>query len=122
MAKKERLKIAVNAGEPARESSAQRSLRIQGSCNGATLRTRSLKSKKLYNRNVKHRKSFALAEDSSFFGTSVISGRWAAIGTGSRREAGTACLTRVNSWVASPSFSPFSRSASQGRTRISGDS
>lgn len=64
MAKKERL--AISAGD-ARESAMLRSLRIDGSCNGQTLRTRVIKNKKLYNRNLKHKKSFAHAEDFPFF-------------------------------------------------------
>jgi len=76
MAKKERLAIVGNA----RESAAIRSLRIDGSCNGATLRTRVIKNKKLYNRNFKHKKSFADAGDFPFIKASLcdpspISGR-----------------------------------------------
>ena len=67
MAKKEKLTIVGNArgsaSESAMESAAMRSLRIDGSCNGATLRTRVIKIKKLYNRNFKHKKSFADAGD-----------------------------------------------------------
>lgn len=67
MAKKEKLTIVGNArgsaSESAMESVAMRSLRIDGSCNGATLRTRVIKNKKLYNRNFKHKKSFADAGD-----------------------------------------------------------
>jgi len=66
MAKKERLTIVGNARESAQESGALRSLRIDGSCNGATLRTRVIKNKKLYNRNFKHKKSFADAGDLPF--------------------------------------------------------
>lgn len=62
MAKKEKLVIST-----ARESAAIRSLRIDGSCNGATLRTRVIKNKKLYNRNFKHKKSFADAGDFPLF-------------------------------------------------------
>lgn len=67
MAKKERLTIVGSAREfalnSAMESRAMRSLRIDGSCNGATLRTRVVKDKKHYNRNSKHKKSFADAGD-----------------------------------------------------------
>lgn len=67
MAKKERLAISAgNARESAKESMIQRALRIDGSCNGTTLRTRVIRNKKLYNRNIKHRKSFAEAGDSPF--------------------------------------------------------
>lgn len=65
MAKKEKLVITGNA----RESAQLRTLRIDGSCNGATLRTRVIKNKKLYNRNFKHKKSFADAEGFAFFWT-----------------------------------------------------
>lgn len=71
MAKKEKLAVAGNARESAKESAKesriQRSLRIDGSLNGATLRTRVIRNKKLYNRNLKHRKSFADAGDFPFF-------------------------------------------------------
>lgn len=66
MAKKEKLVITGNAkgdAQSARESAAMRALRIDGSCNGQTLRTRVIKNKKLYNRNFKHKKSFADAGD-----------------------------------------------------------
>lgn len=67
MAKKERLKIAAKGSlENARESALQRSLRIQESANGATMRTRVIKNKKAYDRNPKHKKSFANAEDFAF--------------------------------------------------------
>ncbi len=73
MAKREKLVIAGNAkasaktaANSARESTAMRALRIDGSSNGATLRTRVIKNKKLYNRNFKHKKSFANAEDFAF--------------------------------------------------------
>ncbi|MCQ2096920.1 MAG: hypothetical protein MJY87_03130 [Fibrobacter sp.] len=73
MAKKEKLVITGNArvdaqraSSSAKESAAMRSLRIDGSSNGATLRTRVIRNKKLYNRNFKHKKSFADAGDSVF--------------------------------------------------------
>lgn len=64
MAKQERLAIAAACG--AKESTFQRSLRIQDSANGTTLRTRVIKNKKAYSRNLKHKKSFASAEDFAF--------------------------------------------------------
>ena len=74
MAKRERLVIAGNAKgsakaacDSAKESTAMRALRIDGSCNGRTLRTRVIRNKKLYNRNFKHKKSFADAGDFPFF-------------------------------------------------------
>lgn len=67
MAKRERLRIAARgSAENARESALQRALRIQDSANGATMRTRVIKNKKAYNRNLKHKKSFASAEDFAF--------------------------------------------------------
>lgn len=47
----------------AAESAMMRTLRIGDSQNGATLRTRVIKNKKLYSRNVKHKKSLAEAGD-----------------------------------------------------------
>lgn len=81
MAKKEKLVIstaresAKAALNSAKESAAIRSLRIDGSCNGATLRTRVIKNKKLYNRNFKHKKSFADAGDFAFLYGKSWSGR-----------------------------------------------
>lgn len=82
MAKREKLVIAGNAkasaktaANSARESTAMRALRIDGSSNGATLRTRVIKNKKLYNRNFKHKKSFANAEDFAFLYGKTWSGR-----------------------------------------------
>jgi len=64
MAKKEKLIVSSARGSAAAlESVAMRALRIDGSCNGTTLRTRVIKNKKLYNRNLKHKKSFADAGD-----------------------------------------------------------
>ena len=50
----------------AKESALLRMLRIDGSQNGATLRTRVVRDKTKYNRNVKHKKSFADARDFAF--------------------------------------------------------
>ena len=50
----------------AKESAMLRMLRIDGSQNGATLRTRIVRDKTKYNRNVKHKKSFADARDFAF--------------------------------------------------------
>ena len=49
--------------ETAKESAMLRHLRIDGSQNGAKLRTRIVRDKTKYNRNVKHRKSLAEAGD-----------------------------------------------------------
>ena len=48
------------------ESTTQRLLRINGSNNGATLRTRVVQDKTKYNRKLKHNKSFAEAGNFSF--------------------------------------------------------
>ena len=58
---------SVNVAETAKESAMLRLLRIDGSQNGATLRTRVVRDKTKYNRNVKHRKSFADAGDFPFY-------------------------------------------------------
>ena len=52
--------------ESAKESDVMRTLRIDGSQNGATLRTRIVRDKTKYNRNVKHKKSLADARDFAF--------------------------------------------------------
>lgn len=52
--------------ETAKESAMLRMLRIDGSQNGATLRTRIVRDKTKYNRNVKHKKSLADARDFAF--------------------------------------------------------
>jgi len=57
----------ANVAETAKESAMLRMLRIDGSQNGATLRTRVVRDKTKYNRNVKHRKSFADAGDFPFY-------------------------------------------------------
>ena len=49
--------------ESAKESDVMRTLRIDGSQNGATLRTKVVRDKTKYNRNVKHKKSLADARD-----------------------------------------------------------
>lgn len=49
------------------ETAMLRSMRIDGSQNGATLRTRVIRDKKKYTRTSKHKKSFADAGDSAFF-------------------------------------------------------
>ena len=58
---------SVNVAETAKESAMLRTLRIDGSQNGATLRTRVVRDKTKYSRNVKHRKSFADAGDFPFY-------------------------------------------------------
>ena len=58
---------SCDAFETAKESAMLRNLRIDGSQNGATLRTRVVRDKTKYNRNVKHRKSLADARDFAFY-------------------------------------------------------
>jgi len=59
-------KAAGKLAETAKESAMLRMLRIDGSQNGATLRTKVVRDKTKYNRNVKHKKSFADARDFAF--------------------------------------------------------
>ena len=65
MAKKKD-KVFSNVAETAKESDAMRMRRIDGSQNGATLRTRVVRDKTKYNRNLKHKKSLADAGDFPF--------------------------------------------------------
>lgn len=65
MAKNNGKKVSVLA-DSAKESAMLRNLRIDGSQNGATLRTRIVRDKTKYNRNVKHKKSLADARDFAF--------------------------------------------------------
>lgn len=65
MAKNNGKKVSVLA-DSAKESAMLRNLRIDGSQNGATLRTRIVRDKTKYNRNVKHKKSLADAGDFPF--------------------------------------------------------
>ena len=53
--------------ETAKESDMMRMRRIDGSQNGATLRTRVVRDKTKYNRNLKHKKSLADAGDFPFY-------------------------------------------------------
>jgi len=57
--------------ESAKESDVMRTLRIDGSQNGATLRTKVVRDKTKYNRNVKHKKSLADARDFAFIGLAI---------------------------------------------------
>ena len=59
---KNRAKAAGKVAD-AKESDVMRMLRIDGSQNGATLRTRVVRDKTKYNRNLKHKKSLADAGD-----------------------------------------------------------
>ena len=64
---KNRAKAAGKVAEAATESARMRMLRIDDSQNGATLRTRIVRDKTKYNRNVKHKKSLADARDFAFY-------------------------------------------------------
>ncbi len=66
---KNRAKAAGKVAEAAMESARMRTLRIDGSQNGATLRTRIVRDKTKYNRNIKHKKSLADARDFAFLNT-----------------------------------------------------
>ena len=67
MAKKKD-KAFSKVAETAKESDMMRMRRIDGSQNGATLRTRVVRDKTKYNRNLKHKKSLADAGDFPFYG------------------------------------------------------
>ena len=66
---KNRTKAAGKVADAATESARMRMLRIDGSQNGATLRTRIVRDKTKYNRNIKHKKSLADARDFAFLNT-----------------------------------------------------
>ena len=61
-------KVFSKVAETAKESDMMRMRRIDGSQNGATLRTRVVRDKTKYNRNLKHKKSLADAGDFLFYG------------------------------------------------------
>lgn len=63
---KNRAKAAGKVADAATESARMRLRRIDGSQNGATLRTRVVRDKTKYNRNIKHKKSLADARDFAF--------------------------------------------------------
>ena len=71
MAKKKD-KVFSKVAETAKESDMMRMRRIDGSQNGATLRTRVVRDKTKYNRNFKHKKSLADAGDFPCLGGAVI--------------------------------------------------
>ena len=60
---KNKAKALGKVAETAKESARLRTLRIDGSQNGATLRTRIIRDKTKYNRTLKHKKSLAEAGD-----------------------------------------------------------
>ena len=61
-------KVFSKVAETAKESDMMRMRRIDGSQNGATLRTRVVRDKTKYNRNFKHKKSLADVGDFPFYG------------------------------------------------------
>jgi hypothetical protein len=63
---KNKAKAAGKVAEAATESARLRALRIDGSQNGATLRTRIVRDKTKYSRTLKHKKSLADAGDFPF--------------------------------------------------------
>ncbi|WP_295859027.1 hypothetical protein [uncultured Fibrobacter sp.] len=63
---KNKAKALGKIAETAKESARLRTLRIDGSQNGATLRTRIVRDKTKYNRTLKHKKSLAEAGDFPF--------------------------------------------------------
>ncbi len=65
---KNKMKALGKIAETAKESARLRTLRIDGSQNGATLRTRIVRDKKKYTRTLKHKKSLANAGDFPFYG------------------------------------------------------
>ena len=60
---KNKAKALGKVAETAKESARLRTLRIDGSQNGATLRTRIVRDKTKYNITLKHKKSLAEAGD-----------------------------------------------------------
>ena len=60
---KNKAKALGKVAETAKESARLRPLRIDGSQNGATLRTRIVRDKTKYTRTLKHKKSLADAGD-----------------------------------------------------------
>ena len=65
-------KVFSKSAETAKESAVLRTLRIDGSQNGATLRTRVVRDKTKYTRNLKHKKSLAEAGDFPFYVSVVM--------------------------------------------------
>ena len=63
---KNKAKAVGKVAESAKESARLRTLRIDGSQNGATLRTRIVRDKMKYTRTLKHKKSLAEAGDFPF--------------------------------------------------------
>ena len=64
-------KVFSKVAETAKESDMMRMRRIDGSQNGATLRTRVVRAKTKYNKNLKHKKSLADAGDFPFLGENL---------------------------------------------------
>ena len=70
---KNKTKALGKVVEIAKESARLRTLRIDGSQNGATLRTRIVRDKTKYSRTLKHKKSLANAGDFPFMEKSFFS-------------------------------------------------
>lgn len=68
---KNRANAAGKVADAATESARLRAMRIDGSQNGATLRTRVVRDKTNYSRTLKHKKSLADAGDFPFMEMSV---------------------------------------------------
>ncbi len=68
---KNKAKAISKIAETAKESAKLRTLRIDGSQNGATLRTRVVRDKTKYNRTLKHKKSLVDAGDFPFMGFGI---------------------------------------------------
>ena len=68
---KNRAKAVGKVADAATESARLRAMRIDGSQNGATLRTRVVRDKTKYSRTLKHKKSLADARDFPFMEMSV---------------------------------------------------
>lgn len=75
MATKRKSKPALQAVE----SAMMRSMRIDGSHNGATLHTRVVRDKTKYSRNLKHKKSLAYAGDFPFITCGRVALKWPSV-------------------------------------------
>ena len=83
---KNKAKAVGKVAESAKESARLRKLRIDGSQNGATLRTRIVHDKTKYTRTLKHKKSLADAGDFPLFGLVFCLFRIEATGLSLRRR------------------------------------
>lgn len=69
---KNKAKAVGKVAETAKESARLRALRIDGSQNGATLRTRTVRDKTKYSRTLKHKKSLADAGDFPYLSVQIF--------------------------------------------------